>query len=631
MNAELAHREAEWLQARLNPDSDLGAVPDTVTEFDKILDAREELVAVAANRMGIVEHFPSNDPSDWFVADLGNMMTAPSNEVLQSTLEQRLQKDSSLKELCSKVGIHRCSAFYCCKPRPAAPPREADDGSAGEDTTANDLPPSEQPTIPAGEQTPLRTECRFDYPRALLFYTQVFTEEGDCLLRVERSQFSASGRMYVVRDPASKYNGKVVMRMSRNHFRSTQLNHDLLLAWGGNIDLQFIFDPKGAMSYLLKYIGKGETNGAQFNDFVKQAFEGTGDTNLRQFCQRIIMRSAKGHDMSLPEAALHLNKGELMVFSRKMLYFNTLEVNPINFGEQSILKKSRGECFDERKQDPNFLKLQQAYEEYEVKPTPMHPADITLYEFLTMFDAQWIPLDKFVVVVPIPSFERRPNSETNPEWFSKFAFSLLRLHAVRNTVTLDELDLFTIEELVEMGNHEFTKPDTHAWIRDMWAGNVPDYQALNQLNNLGAEPEEGPEQPEGDNNEFAALLQPEVDAEALPDVDVAAEETPDFPYFEDRERFCPAWNYGTAGVFRDMVRSTEMEADEQDVLDFTSLNTKQQAVVTFVLDQFDRQEQFLLEVCGSAGNGKTTIMRRIREDIKIRIAGSPYHHYNAYL
>ena len=173
-----------------------------------------------------------------------------------------------------------------------------------------------------------------------------------------------------------------------------------------------------------------------------------------------------------------------------------------------------------------------------------------------------------------------------------------------------------------MGNHEFTKPDTHTWIRDMWAGNVPDYHALNQLNNLGAEPEEGPEQPEGDNDEFAALLEQEVDAEALPDVDVAAEETADFPYFEDKERLCPDWNYGTAGVFRDMVRTTEMEADEQDVLDFTSLNAKQQAVVTFVLDKFDRRKQFLLEVCGSAGTGKTTIMRRIREDIKVRIAGS---------
>jgi hypothetical protein len=227
-------------------------------------------------------------------------------------------------------------------------------------------------------------------------------------------------------------------------------------------------------------------------------------------------------------------------------------------------------------------------------------------------------LDKFVVVVPIPSFERRPNSETNPEWFKKFAFSMLRLHAVTYTVTLDELDLFTIEELVEMGNFEFDTRNPHAWIRRMWAGEVPDYQALNQLNNLGVEPDEGPEDPERDNDAFAELLVP-ADAEALPDLDLAAEETANFPYFEDKERFCPDWNNGTAGAFRDMVRSEPPTCVDQDALPFEDLNVKQQAVVRYVLDQYDLETQFLLEVCGSAGTGKTTIMKRIREDIKVRL------------
>ena len=75
-------------------------------------------------------------------------------------------------------------------------------------------------------------------------------------------------------------------------------------------------------------------------------------------------------------------------------------------------------------------------------------------------------------------------------WDRKFLLCILRLHIIP---LLAQLDALSNEDIVTLGNRDFLEKEAHPWIRDLWAGETSNYEAMAANDKLGVEPEEGPE------------------------------------------------------------------------------------------------------------------------------------------
>ena len=162
------------------------------------------------------------------------------------------------------------------------------------------------------------------------------------------------------------------------------------MIWGANNYWVYLTDPNAAIKYVLKYISKGEKNSDAGEDFNREAFEQAEENGVQKAVQRILLNHLKGREYSLSEVNLILNRGSIVEFSREFEIFNALGDTPVVLDGPPtgrIHKKTRGDIFDARNDDPNFTLLVRKYDDPEatVKPCNKHPTLYTLFDYISMF------------------------------------------------------------------------------------------------------------------------------------------------------------------------------------------------------------------------------------------------------
>ena len=408
-----------------------------------------------------------------------------------------------------------------------------------------------------------------------------------------------------------------------------------------NQDLQYVCELESLLNYILKYITKPEENSAAANSFAMEAFrEMDAASEVRKFCQRVIQHATKEHDYSLAEVHLYLNQAQAIVYSRDFVVVATLNDQQVDLNvdaNQPVLRKSLPELYDERHTSEAFQGLVNAYDQAvntnAVLPCAKHPKDISLYEYASMFNRKWTPLRRFKVVHTVPSFPKRP-SPTNEDWYRKFMISHLRLHFVPDVPTYEQMADMENAELQEMGDNFFRTDSAPLWASELWFGKSrqSDIDVLPLFPPIGeAEPDDeaafvGQDMIQPNNMEDNPVAE-EDEQEDIPydDVYVDADASNDFNYHEDRLRLCEDWTSRSPAQFRNSTSNAEVNDDYvEEAIPHDQLNPKQALVVQYVSEKMDRVldngEQFFLEVCGSAGTGKTTVMKRLKADLAARLA-----------
>jgi ATP-dependent DNA helicase PIF1 len=643
-------------------------VPSTLV--GDIMKARLHVIRVVGDYLGLTECHPSDHRGDWFPEDGGSLMHTPSPQVIRQGFLARVHQGlEAVVNLINLTMIHRCRRSYCLKimmvkeiPKTipvhllhpndidTAPqlalvePCPSDDGPAEPLDEANiplahDYVPPPAPVEGAAPVNPSFTRvCRFGFPMPLVGFKHVVDESGT---RVERCEPLGYGKIETCHENLTVFKGKVCTQFARNHKRTVCRQEDGTLIWGANTCWMWLQDPKLATDYMLKYITKGESDSEGFINFAREAFEEIEENELKRFVHRVLLHHLKEHDYSLSEANLILNRGCPIIFSRPFVVINPLGDGPVSLdgdNQAPITKKSLGDIYDGRFNDKNFLMLKEKYEDCndDNKPCSKHPEDYSLYEFAACFTKDWIPEAKYKVVHTVPYFRRAPNKDTSPEWFKKYALCMIRLHAI-GPPCLDDLEFLNNDTLLEIGN-DIIYDDVRVpqYIKDHWLtigadlvekddtlaqhlvgedeilendiGNICDFAVENALND-----QEEPIDP--------AILDEQFEDDNVFDHDDASDE---FDKLADKLLLCPEWNRRTADTFCADVLMDVCEMDEPPALPFVSLTEHQARTVLLLRQQFHKilhseqnpdqpHHQFFLDLCGSAGVGKTTIMCCFKE------------------
>ena len=597
---------------------------DDLTAQEKAIYTEMKIIIETAFNIGITECHPSRSSNDWFIQDNGIITNPPSNSVLRQDFNHTLQDSQrNLTDIINKVGIHRCSQTYCRQPKTIITRNE----ETGEMETKE-----------------IATDCRFRYPRDLCGFEPVYIEDGLICTGAERiAEPAAPGEL-------THYGSTPIIKMLRNHKRCISYHPALLLLMPGNQDMQYILTLDQLIRYITKYITKPEVNSEAARNFQEELFNSLDDEDpVRKFCQKVIQHSTKGHDYTLAEVQLYLNRGEAILMSKQVVILPLLNDKQIDLDvadNEVILKTTLGEVYDDRMENRGYNALIQAYElairEGYNAPCTRHPHFISLYEFASMYDRNWCPLPTFKVVHTLPPFKNRPKEDSAPEWFRKFLLCMIRAHVVPNVPRLEDLELLTNEELREIGD-SFFKPGQHAatWAIELWNGQTEPVSRVDVL------PLFAPRLDIEEEEEHAFVghdLLEDVDAmgDGGPpepvDADGGDEDFDDrydeqqasvnFDIHADRQEMCPNWTREYPNRFRSEMSSREAQEQHQmDVLPHHQLNHKQglavQLLNTRVEELLSTGKQFFLEICGSAGTGKTTIMKRFKEDLRLRLVGHP--------
>jgi len=555
---------------------------------------------------GAAERHPSGDLNDWFVADGGSLTTAPSSECLRQDWETRLANPrSALINLVNKVGTHTCSTAYCKKP-------------------------DRQTVIVDGAETVQETarDCRFGYPRDLVGFRRVLTEEGE--VSVSRTEAPVANG-WIGRTEADNW---PVLRVRRNHPRTTSYSPFLLLGIPCNQDIQYVPTLAHLRRYVAKYISKTEPSSRSSEDFAREVLDTMApEDEVRKFCQKIIKQCTADHDYSLPEVHLYANQGEAFKFSRDMKVLNVLNDRTFDFSRdagEAVIRRSTSERYDLRHEEAGFQRLVEHFEEAEQENNlhghllSKHPDKYSLFEYVACFTPGWVPLHKFKVVHLLPAFKERPSKQSSPEWYTKFLLTTIRAHFVPNVATLAQLQTMSDEELFAYGNPFFESDDAPIWASELWSGhtNLTTVEDVIPL----IRPDEQPED-DDDHRVIGDGLQDGLAAESEDedaDTALALEEhaTRDYDKSADKLAMAPDWDHARSARFRAGVR---LEAgNDEDAnprpLPHDALNPKQALLVKILGDSTRRvlqnQEQFFLEVCGSAGTGKTAALLRYLADTR---------------
>ena len=561
---------------------------------------------------GVSERHPSNDPNDWYIQDQGSLATAPSSECLRQTWPETLANPKqALINLTNKVATHTCSLRYCQKP---------------ERHTVN------VNGVESVEETP--RDCRFGYPRPLVGFTQEFNQDGSELVGMTATEAPRADG-WIGRGE----NGWPLLRTRRNHARTTSVNPFLLLFLKANMDLQYIPTLTHLLRYVSKYLSKKETNSRAADNFAKEALEGMAPHDeVRKLFQRILMKCTQEHDYSLSEVHFYINRENAIQFSRELVMLPLLNDRALDFqgpDDRPVMRKSLGERYDSRHENPTFQALVREFEEAEARDNlqncrlSKHPQQISLYEYCSMFKPTWEPLQRFKVVHCLPAFKERPDQRSQPEWHKKFLVVMIRAHVVPDVPTLETLEAMTTEELRNLGNRFFRSDIAPVWAAELWEGENPLNNNTEDVFPLIA-PDDQAQEEEEDNQVIGDGLAGDLDeVPAEEDNDPVAElidaenASSDYDKSEDKLSMAANWDHGTAARFRADVKLAAYDnAANPAALRHDQLNAKQALLAEYLvrgtrrLIQGEEDSQFFLEVCGSAGTGKTTALLRYLEDVE---------------
>ena len=581
-----------------------------VTEALKAVRTRQRLVDVATLHWGLTECHPSNFLGDRLPVHLGTMMQNPTNAVLRSSLTERLSDPiPSLINLVNKVGIHQCRTSYCLKPKKTPSPRPL-------------------PSIPEETEAPT-LQCRFDFPQDLLGFQ--YTGPSDAPTGVQPEDPPIRGVLNRISNPASTFHNQLRMRLARNHPNTVSHNQDTTLTWQANTCSMQVFLEDDMKDYVSKYTSKPEEISPMQLTLEAEILSHPGDSPFNTLCQKVLLKNQQARDYALNEVCLHLNNASVMKFSREMVHISVLEDTALldleAGNDQPIGKESQGMIFSKRFSDPNFLAFCEVYAAADngYNPCPKAPAELTLYDFMSMFNLKWEPLLRFRVVCPHPFFESLPNATSNPDWFRKCLLTTLRLHDP-HTPSLDDLQLLSNEELHASTMHLIQTNALPTWVGDMILNErVPPRSYIPT-----AEEDNVPDNVRGDDQDPLAGLAHRLDEDPLEEGARGVDDSvfgpedvqPGYDKQADFLVFTPTWTASTPDQCRHAVHNTGLDdlTLVEPALPRDQLNAQQAEGLAYLLFEFQKVlvqpgYQFLAEICGGAGTGKTTLVKCLKADI----------------
>ena len=367
--------------------------------------------------------------------------------------------------------------------------------------------------------------------------------------------------------------------------------------------------------------------------------------------QRICLDASKSHPIPLAEAVGYLNKQNLVHLSRGVLYFNALEETAIHADvrdpSEPISKKSRATFFDERRSDPKFIQAVQLYEDalasssdaQQSPPYHKHPAQLSLYEYLTFFDKDWIAVSPMPIVVIMPHIPFTPQKSDSCPYFRKFCIVMLRMHYV-DVLPLDQLQQWSTEQLRTKCDTVFTLGSTALWIVEQWLG-LHQYRPF-EVPNAPPTPASGtPDDLDGSLGRLLDVSPVAVPTEDIDDCldDLLAMDEDDvefgqdegnarIDYLADIQRLgLQHWTSATGEIQRRELLHPRAAAipgadgsnSDERPLTLSNLNPKQRTAVNLVVKlarpMFTEGRQFFVEICGAAGTGKTVVMQVLKQQL----------------
>ena len=595
----------------------------------EVIELQDKIVRAVYEKWGLTEAHPSNSLDDRYLNNGGHLLAAPSTACLREPYETRIAPDhyrQSLVNLVNKVGTHNCARGNC-----------------------------QRSVVMDGE---VHTGCRYHFPRQLVGYEFLNNDTGRP--DVVRNDKKIMGEVHSVKSVSGRKYKTILW--SRNHLHTYSTSFDLLLGWGGSIELQYCWNNDSVSLYLSKYVSKAETVSEASRNVVYESFKRSAENSVVQFAQTIIRKVYVNRDYPLSEVAFHLANQKLFQYSRTFEFVNVLgdlpltdnnrgddeegENNNGRWGRFRVSQKDWVNQYQTRYDNETFVALCQEWDAApdHQKPFPKDPTTLSLWDFVAGFKHDWSPRESYVIPHLLPFYSARPSA--GGKYLRNFLLSMLIAYHPGSGMS-EALHAKSDSELMEMGDTYFepNAGNVPTFVSDLWFHDETDRLAR----------EAHFEQAEGDM--FPAMGTPDEEVvrdgrvgdndsvgydEDVPDV-----ATPDNPvddvdltdegydYDADRLLYVPDWTKESPHLFRASVTPVEQD-NLADVVPFDQLNQGQQRVVTYLMTKaravFGRDhvdgnpDPFRLEVCGVAGAGKTTVMKTFFQSLSLHLeqVGSPY-------
>ena len=370
---------------------------------DEVRDMRDRqarVVDFAVNTMGISGMNPVDDAREWAPPE-GLNPHPPANNALRSSIRQvERDPDVTLNDdycaLVQRVMLHTCFKNYC---------------------------------YPADARFPI---CRFKYPFSRQGYK---AGEGEKIVEGEKTR-----TFYPIhRDQGTMEMGAEIrdcdLKYLRNHGRIVQAIPELLSFWRGNIDVKIIKNVATLINYIVKYVTKPEQRSDSFQKIVKVILDNTDaeGTTVRKTCQKLCMSLLKEHDITRPEAFKILSGHPFVLFSREFVAVNMTDnrrVNVERFMNQETdapaLSSNYADQYWTRLEDGNYKRLCEKFAEDPSSFPHGDPAQISLYEYATLFHKNWSYRGTVKIVVPTPQYYYVPMQEKE-EAFNSYCETTLLL------------------------------------------------------------------------------------------------------------------------------------------------------------------------------------------------------------
>ena len=297
-----------------------------------------------------------------------------------------------------------------------------------------------------GKQT-----CRFSFPIECAGYVPIWDVTGRHLQEVRRNTDQLQQGASIIESEKS-----CDLFILRNHTRLVSHIPEILNTWCANIEGRPVKSYRQVINYLLKYIMKEEPNSEPFKAMTKASIEEVNPEDpTKKVFQKLLNRTIGNHDMSKQECTHILNGLEFVSFPKKFAYANIMGTRRVEENllapedgdpnRQVKVAKNIADQYWARESDANYQKACKDYEKKGASSGVKHPRDVSLYEFISKYRADWKM--NFEVKVPhiTPNFSTVPRKNGSARRYDMFLRSLILTHVPGTK--LDDIELLSTEDL----------------------------------------------------------------------------------------------------------------------------------------------------------------------------------------
>ena len=594
---------------------------------ETVFPAREKTIHFAKYLLGLSALHPEMNSDHW-PPKYGYNTNPPSSNALRCSLKSVPKDEQSLTEdnaqLVTRVELHNCRRGYCKddRPHPVMPPPHT-----------------------------ILGPCRFGYDKDLHGFKTV--------PKLDKDGQEIPGQMdYVLTDDVrEKYpdGARIIsstLDLMRNHPQLVEHIPEFLSLWRGNIDCKLIKNVATLIEYVCKYVTKPESSSMRYNTIMQEIAKTTADDQtsaaMKKLITKIFMTYVKEHDIGKPEAIKIVSQRQYVEYSRKFTYVNVTDKRRLNVelyqagvSEAPALNKNHADIYWDRHNSANY---QRALEKFDENPQGMlNPESVNLFTFAGLFEKNWKYTGVWSVPVPSPLFTRWPNKEKLPEAYESccrvklllFKPGINPMNILWKNLKCENDGVFdSVEDaMLDFARDKFSQCPRHIakqFLKQYEEAGEDcneegdDTDAVDQLIQSQGDPEVEEELLPGlgptelnllnDENDDA-LMEMMFDEEMDEDENMELQHDQQHNWHADRERL----NLTNTQIKEGKSWIEDQKKDPTVVLevaqrhfDVENLNQVQRKVYEKAMQAVDNpDEQLLIDVCGSAGTGKSYTINTI--------------------